>query len=202
MNIFHHVSGQFEKPYGILGRLIGHIMATRRSNIERSDWTLSLLKIKPTDRILEIGFGPGIAIGKAAKIAAEVVGIDHSIVMLNQATRRNKELIRKEKLKLFLGSAGELDNTLGLFDKIYSVNVVQFWESPGSIFGRLRSLLKSGGEVVTAYLPRYPGATDEDAFAKGNEIAESLRQAGLKNIQIERKMMKPVAVVAVVATKA
>jgi 2-polyprenyl-3-methyl-5-hydroxy-6-metoxy-1,4-benzoquinol methylase len=77
-----YIYSQFGRPRGVLGRVAGYIMATRPSNIERNNWALSLLEITPADRILEIGFGPGIAAGKAAAQAAEVVGIDCSALMV------------------------------------------------------------------------------------------------------------------------
>jgi SAM-dependent methyltransferase len=157
------------------------------------------LAIKPADRILEIGFGPGIAAGRAAAKAAEVVGLDRSVLMVRQATRRNKELIAKGKLKLVLGSVEELTPELGLFDKIYSMNVVQFWREPVAVFRGLRTLLKPGGVILTAYMPRHAGAKDEDAVQKGRQIEDWLREAGFWQIKTETRMMKPVAVVAVLA---
>ena len=52
-------------------------MARTRSNYERAQWTISLLGIKPGDRILEIGFGPGIAIELASRLVGDgrVVGL-------------------------------------------------------------------------------------------------------------------------------
>ena len=199
MNITTFIYSQFGRPRGLLGRLAGYIMATRPSNIERNDWTLLLLRIEPADRVLEIGFGPGIAAGKAATQAAEVVGIDRSALMVRQATSRNMELVKQRKLKLVLGSAEALDADLGMFDKIYSVNVVQFWKEPVLVFTKLGAMLRPGGVIVTAYMPRHLGATNEDAVAKGNEIENSLRKAGFSQIGIKIKPMKPVAVVVVMA---
>jgi cyclopropane fatty-acyl-phospholipid synthase-like methyltransferase len=199
MNLTTSIYSQFGMPRGLLGRLAAHIMATRPSNIERNDWTLSLLRIEPADRVLEIGFGPGIAAGKAATKAAEVVGIDRSALMVRQATNRNKELIEQRKLKLVLGSADALDANLGEFDKIYSVNVVQFWKEPVFVFTKLAAMLRPGGVIVTAYMPRHWGATNEDALAKGKQIENWLREAGLSQISTQIKWMKPIAVVAVVA---
>lgn len=199
MSIVSHVYTQFEKPRGLLGRLAGSIMANRPSNIERNDWALSLLEITPTDRVLEIGFGPGIAAAKAAAQAKEVVGIDHSPLMVEAATRRNRDLVNSGKLKLVLGSVTDVDQRCGLFEKIYSVNVVQFWKDPVETFARLRGLLKSGGLLLTAYMPRHVGANDQDATAKGREIEGWLRQAGFSQIVAETKQMKPVSVVAVIA---
>lgn len=66
-------------------------MATRPSNLERNMRTLALVDIQPDDRVLEIGFGPGIAIERAAELArrGKVIGVDHSELMLRQASRRN-----------------------------------------------------------------------------------------------------------------
>ena len=199
MGIATTIYSQFGEPRGVLGRVAGYIMATRPSNIERNDWALSLLEIGAADRILEIGFGPGIAAGKAAVQAAEVVGIDRSALMVHQAAKRNKELIDNGKLKLELGSVETLGAELGSFDKIYSVNVVQFWEEPVQVFRKLRNMLRPGGIIVTAYMPRHSGATNEDAIAKGKQIENWLLEAGFGQVKTHLKMMKPVAVVAVVA---
>ena len=200
MSIASYGMSQFSHPRGALGHLAGYIMGRRRSNLERNDWVESLLEIGPADRILEIGFGPGVAVGKAASKAAEVVGIDRSAVMVKQATRRNKEWIASGKLKLMLGSAETLPPGLGLFDKIYSVNVAQFWKEPAAVFQRLGELLKPGGVLLTAYMPRNAGAKDEDAVEKGKQFESRLREAGFRQIRTEMRKMKPVAVVALLAS--
>src|SRR5947209_8447596 len=56
------VFGQFLRPHGFRGRAAGWVMATRGSNRERNIWAVGLLDVQPDDRVLEIGFGPGIAI--------------------------------------------------------------------------------------------------------------------------------------------
>lgn len=200
MSIFRYVYGQFGRPRGLLGYAAGYIMAHRPSNLERNDWALSLLEIKSSDRILEVGFGPGIAAGKAGVKAAEVVGIDRSPLMLCQAGRRNEELIERGKLKLMLGSVETLTPEIGLFDKIYSVNVVHFWNDPIAVFHRLRNVLKPGGVLLTAYMPRHSGAKDEDAIRKGRQIEDWLGQARFGKVRTRSRMMKPVAVVAVLAS--
>ena len=199
MSILTYIYSQFGKPRGVLGYVAGYVMAHRPSNLERNDWALELLSIEPTDRILEIGFGPGIAIGKAAATAREVVGVDRSALMVRQAARRNRELIEKGKLKLTLGSVETLAPELGPFDKIYSVNAVAFWKEPVAVFQRLRSLLRPGGTVLTVYMPRHAGAKDQDAVEKGRQIEGQLREAGFAEARTETKMMMPVAVVAVLA---
>jgi trans-aconitate methyltransferase len=99
-----------------------------------------------------------------------------------------------------VGSVETLSADIGLFDKIYSVNVVQFWKTPVSTFKRLRNFLKPGGSILTVYMPRHLGSTDADAFAKGKQIEDWLGEAGFSHIRTESKVMKPVAAIAVSAT--
>jgi trans-aconitate methyltransferase len=68
-------------------------MATRSSNVQRNRWAVDQLAVRPTDRVLEIGFGPGVAIEALIARVTEgaVHGIDHSELMVRAApgaTRR------------------------------------------------------------------------------------------------------------------
>jgi hypothetical protein len=59
----------FGRPRGVLGRLGGVIMA--RMNQQCAAWVIDLLEVQPHDRILEVGFGPGVGIELLAKAASE-----------------------------------------------------------------------------------------------------------------------------------
>jgi precorrin-6B methylase 2 len=48
------------RPHGIAGRLFGHVMAW--TNDEMNRFTLGNLALAPEQRVLEIGFGPGLLI--------------------------------------------------------------------------------------------------------------------------------------------
>jgi len=74
------------------GVLLGWVMEHRPSNRQCNSWVVSLLDVHPSDQVLEIGFGPGLAIAELAHRAGgsgHVYGIDHSEVRLRQAARRN-----------------------------------------------------------------------------------------------------------------
>ncbi len=64
-------------------------------NREDNHWTVSLLDIGETSKVLEIGFGTGLAIAEAAKIAkhGQIYGIDHSETMLEAAQKRNRKAV-------------------------------------------------------------------------------------------------------------
>src|ERR1700760_3776775 len=82
--------GQAHHPRGAAGRVNGWMFAHRPSNRQRNRWVVSLLDVQAADRVLEIGFGPGIAVAELVRAGAgHVYGADHSAVMLRQASRRN-----------------------------------------------------------------------------------------------------------------
>ena len=203
MNIRQNIVVQFERPQGILGQLAGLIMANRSSNIERIEWTLELLDLKPTDHLLEVGFGPGLAIQKASGIIRNglIVGVDHSETMLRQASTRNAKAIAQGRVQLLLGSVETLPVSGHPFDKIYSANVVQFWRDPVAVYKKLHLLLTPGGTIATTYMPRHSGATNADTMDKEREIIGHLKAAGFSTIRTEEKPMSPVSAVSVLAIK-
>src|SRR5262249_28898737 len=74
------------------GVLPGWVMEHRPSNRQCNSWGGSLPEAHPRAPVLEIGFGPGLAIAELAHRAGgsgHVYGIDHSEVRLRQAARRN-----------------------------------------------------------------------------------------------------------------
>jgi ubiquinone/menaquinone biosynthesis C-methylase UbiE len=174
-------------------------MARTRSNHERAQWTISLLGIKPDDRVLEVGFGPGIAIELASRLAVDgcVVGIDHSEVMLRQATRRNARAVRNRQVELHLGSVAELPRFAEPFDKVFTINSIHFWEEPLERLKELRRVLKPGGMIAVTLQPRSRNATPATTAAIGDELAVTLRRAGFTSVTLDIKETKPLPVACV-----
>ena len=192
------VFAQFGRPTGFWGRAAGLLMAHRTSNRRRNAWAVSLLDVRANDRVLEIGFGPGLAIVELSRIAQEgyVCGIDHSELMLHQATRRNADGIRRGVVDLRLASVDALPAFEAPFDKVLAVNAMLFWTAPDARLEQLRQLLRPGGLIAVAHQPRGPGATDETSAARGQEIAAALTRAGFSAVQVETLHLKPAVVCA------
>ncbi len=197
------VVGQFHRPHGIGGRAAGWFMAHRGSNRKRNAWAAGLLDVQPDDRVLELGFGPGIAIQELARRAprGQVCGVDHSEVMVRQATRRNAAAARTGRVDLRLGSADDLPDFGAPFDAILVVNSLMFWDDPVARLQELRDLLRPGGQIAIAYQPRGPGSTDELAARTGREIAEHFATAGFTDVRTETLALKPTAVVCVLGIR-
>ncbi|HZA92402.1 MAG TPA: class I SAM-dependent methyltransferase [Gemmatimonadales bacterium] len=189
---------QFGRPTGFWGSAAGLLMAHRPSNRRRNAWAVTLLDVQRHDRVLELGFGPGLAIRELSRIAAEgyVCGIDHSELMLRWARRRNADGLRCGVVDLRLGSVDELPAFDALFDKILAVNTMVFGSEPVARLAELRRLLRPGGLIAVAYQPRGPGATDETSAAKGREIAAALIRARFTEVRLETMRLKPAVVCA------
>jgi SAM-dependent methyltransferase len=152
------VMGQFGRPRGLAGRLAGWEMTVRPSNRKRNLWAVDLLEVQPADRVLEIGFGPGVAIRALARRASAgfVYGIDHSEVMVRQATARNRAAVERNRVILRLGSAADLPTFGVVFDKVLVVNNFGMWPDPQQGLGELRSVMRPGGRVAIVSQPRQP----------------------------------------------
>lgn len=185
---------QFGKPSGLLGRVAGFIMRVRPSNRERNLRTLALLDIQPADQVLEVGFGPGLAIERAAELASrgKVVGIDHSALMLREARLRNAKAIADGRVELLLGSADHVPDFGARFDKVFAVNVFMFWDDPIAILRSLLCVMKPGGTISLTVQPRNRGATNADARDVAQRMETAIRTAGFENVHIEILEMAPV----------
>jgi len=189
----HDVVGQAHHPRGAAGRVTAWEMAHRPSNRQRSRWAVSLLGVQPTDRVLEIGFGPGLAIAALVRAGAgHVYGIDHSDVMLRQASRRNAGAIRSGRVTLIRASVEQIPPALdGPFDAILAVNALGFWSAPTERLAELRRRLAPGGRVAIASQPRCPGATAETSRSAAREIEDLLRGAGFTGLSTQTLPLSP-----------
>jgi len=151
-------------------------MALRPSNRKRNAWAVSLMDVQASDRVLEIGFGPGIAIREIARRATrgQVVGIDRSAVMGAQAGRRNAAAIRAGRVSLVVASIEDPPAFDRPFDKILAVNNMGMWSEPALRLRELAGLLCGGGVIAIVTQPRCPGATAETTAVAARQVVDAL----------------------------
>ncbi len=192
---------QFENPKGWLGWWIGQLMAVK--NRQRSEWIIDLLKVQPSDRILEIGFGSGVDIARTSALAWEgfVAGIDHSETMVRQSQRRNAAAIQAGRVELHRADASAIPSADASFDKVLSINVAQFWPDPLAVLAELQRVLVPGGLVAIAIQPRIPNATEVTSQQTGQFLVNALIAAGFEQVRLETKPIQPVSVVCALGFK-
>lgn len=201
--INRYLVGQFSRPYGLLGAVAGRIMSKRGSNVDRNLWLVDLLDLDADCRVLEVGPGPGVALEATTAVvsAGTVVGLDHSEVMLRQAARRNRTAIADGRLALVRGEAQALPTLLGRFDRIYSMNVWQFWSDQERVIAGLAAQLSPGGRLAIGFQPRHKGATSADADAAGRCLSDQFAEAGLVDIDRHNLDLQPTPVTAVIGRR-
>jgi SAM-dependent methyltransferase len=194
---------QFRRPEGLLGLLAGWIMASRPSNRRRNLWTVELLDISTGDRVLEFGCGPGRALAACAERAKSgvVVVIDHSRTMLAQAARRNGDALALGRVQLEYGGPELLPTLNGPFDKVFSVNVVQFLPDQAAVFRALHDAMVPGGIVATTYQPRHQNATRGDALRVADGVTKHTAAAGFVEVSVAELALQPVPAICVLGRK-
>jgi len=141
----------FGRPSGLLGRIGGLILSFEKG--EFIPWVVEQLAIAPGAQILEVGFGPGVALQYVAKQtpAGQIVGVDYSDVMVQQATKRNATAIAAGKIEVHYGSASALPIPDETFDGAFSINSMQLWPDAVAGLREIRRVLKAGGKVALGF---------------------------------------------------
>src|SRR5207237_8143924 len=102
---------------------------------------IELLAPKPGERILDLGCGTGHLTAQLAAAGADVLGIDNSPAMIEQA--------RREYPKLRFGLADARDfHFVEPFDAVYSNAVLHWVQEPERVITCVRQGLKPGGRSL------------------------------------------------------
>jgi ubiquinone/menaquinone biosynthesis C-methylase UbiE len=187
---------QARNPTGPAGHVVSWIFGHRSSNVRRNRWAVELLEVQPTERVIEFGCGPGVAVAALADRATQglVVGVDHSEVVIGQARRRNAEAIRQGRVRLILAPVERLGVIDGPFDAALAVNTVGMWPEPTTRLREIGRQLRPGGRIALVSQPRCPGATAATSAAAGDRLAAQLSDAGFSVARVETFELDPPAV--------
>ena len=169
------ISSQFKKPTGLLGIFTSNLMS--KGNMHNYDVLLGDLCIQPGNKVLEIGYGPGIGINLIAEKcnSCTVHGIDFSNLMYKRASERNRRYIDAGKVNLFFDDFLNLRIDTTDYDRIFCINVVYFWDDLQTPFEKIRSLLKKDG-VFCLYMAH------KDFLAKKNSADDIFNKYSIEQI--------------------
>jgi ubiquinone/menaquinone biosynthesis C-methylase UbiE len=185
------VARQSACPSGLLGRLISRVMALETAAVNEA--AVALLELRPIDHLLEVGFGHGATIARAAAAVSGgfVAGVDPSDEAHRMATRLNRRAIEAGRVELRRGTAQRLPFRDEAFDKVLSVHTVYFWPDLGPPLREIARVLKPGGSLVLVHRTDAAGARTFPSsvyrFASEAEVGDAMAHAGLVARDVTRR---------------
>ncbi len=109
-------------------------VTTRQPVPERITWAVELMAPGPDDQLLEIGCGPGVAVGAISEKlrGGAIVAIDRSATAIDRAQKRNAHHVSSGRAAFVTMTLEDVRPTDVLrggrrFDKILAMNVNLFW---------------------------------------------------------------------------
>ena len=197
---------QFGRPSGLLGHLAGYLM----SRTDADDrWVVELLDVRPHDRVLEVGFGPGLAVALIAERATSglVAGVDPSDVMVRQAARRNRAAIGQGRVELRPGTVSTLPYPDAHFTKACALHSLRFWPSAEDGLREMHRVLAPEGRVALALRMQRAGAgrfdpsryefTEEEVA----EVVTTLGSVGFRDVATRRREIGWQTITAILARR-
>jgi ubiquinone/menaquinone biosynthesis C-methylase UbiE len=109
--------------------------------------TLALMKLKPGERVLDLGCGAGWASRLLAEQVGkdgQVVGLDVSDEMIRRARAGSKD---HDNIMFVVGSAQQIPWQENFFNKVLSVESFYYYGDQGGALDELRRVLAPGGEL-------------------------------------------------------
>jgi ubiquinone/menaquinone biosynthesis C-methylase UbiE len=133
------------KPEGEPGRAVADMLSPVNAKI--TEVVYQRLRLKPKERVLEIGFGNGRLLHDLLSCADELsyAGVDIAETMVADANAFNANLVAAGRAAFRLASAEALPFPDRSFDKVFAVNVIYFWREPLRPLGEMRRVLRPGG---------------------------------------------------------
>jgi cyclopropane fatty-acyl-phospholipid synthase-like methyltransferase len=186
--MYESIAKQFRQPSGFWGMIASAIMKKR--NVIAYDKLIRELDIRHNDAVMEIGYGHGVGIDRiCSSCDCSVTGIDFSSLMFNEARKRNKRHIEREKVTLHCGDFLTCDLGVAKYDKIFCINVVYFWKNLNEPFVKIRGVLKSSG-IFCIYMA-HQDELNKNKFAQNDifnkhsieHVVDELKHAGFSDIR-------------------
>jgi ubiquinone/menaquinone biosynthesis C-methylase UbiE len=137
----HHAD--YQGFAGITGLLAAASMAIGRQGDARLAEHLS--RLQAPDTVVDVGCGPGVAVRRAAGVAASVTGVDPAPVMLRVA----RLLTRSSKLVSYaVGCAESLPVPEQSVSVLWTIASVHHWADLDAALAEATRVLKPGGRLV------------------------------------------------------
>jgi arsenite methyltransferase len=164
MKISRFIAVQLGSPKGIFANLAGFIW--NRRNAALNDTVFDLLALRPTDRVLDIGFGGGYLLNRMLTVITDglIAGVDVSSAMVVYTEKRHPKAIDAGKLEFKCAAVEFLPYPAKYFTKVCSVNSIFYWQNAEQGIHEIKRVLAPGGKLVLCFTSK--ASIETKAFAK------------------------------------
>jgi SAM-dependent methyltransferase len=145
---------------------------------ERLAWAVETLDVGPSERVLEVGCGHGVAASLVCERLDDgrLTAIDRSAKMIQMAARRNEEHVAAGRAVFETVALERADFGDERFDKVFGVHVAALWRSHGALAVVREHLAPGGALYVFNQAPGWKRASDARGF--GEQVAAALGERG------------------------
>ena len=141
-----------------------------------------LAGLNDSDRVLDIGCGPGAAVRLAAATvtSGEAAGVDRSEPMIEIARRRSR---RFDNTRFEVGSAESLPFTDGSFSVVWTAHSFHHWEDRAAGLAEMLRVLADGGRgLVLETDGKKHGLTDSGSAS----VMADMERLGFQDVAMEK----------------
>jgi arsenite methyltransferase len=180
------VSRQLSRPSGSAGRIVAVLM--NRGNRRMNARAIELLDLEDGARVLDLGFGGGVALAMLLDRGARVTGVDRAAAMVASATTRHRDAIAADRLTVSEGDVAALPLPADSVDGVLTINTIYFWPDLGAALAEIRRVLAPDGKLVIGI--RDGSVMDNvspDIFTirPPDEIKTKVAEAGFDDVRID-----------------
>src|SRR5262245_3133438 len=145
------IARQASCPTGLLGRFLAWIMAAETA--ATNEKALELLAFRPDDHVLEVGFGHGRTLARAATFVPMgfVAGVDVSEAMVRMATYRNRQFLKQGRIEVKRANSAQIPYPDARFDRAYAIHTLYFWPDPYIHLREIFRVMKPGARFVLGF---------------------------------------------------
>jgi ubiquinone/menaquinone biosynthesis C-methylase UbiE len=194
---FHPGRGDFE---GVLGLLAGLTMSFGRGRSARL--AAELAEVRPGDRVVDVGCGPGRFLREAAERGAEAVGVEPSGQMRRIAGWRTPAAL-SGRVRVVDGAAERIPLGDGSATVVWAVASFHHWSDPEAGLAEVHRVLQPGGRLLIAERLTTGGWFRHHALSweQGQDLLAQVERAGFSDVTAVRHPLGRGQVLAVQARR-
>ncbi len=190
MGLHQFIGRQLGRPTGAFGRLV-MTRLLNHGNRELIESTLDVLTLQRGECYLDVGFGGGGSLTKAATVVRQgkLYGVDFSPDVVAAGQQRMRSLIAKGRLNLITADVAELPFRDAIANKVSTINTIYFWPDPPAAMRSLYRVIAPGGMLAVAFsgdekMSDYGKVTEKGfTYYNANRVSELFSEAGFEEVQ-------------------